>query len=151
MTTPWIFLGLSLNCCNLPTSYESYEKLPLPEQIEAWKQTRRELSGVCHVNSLQWLHRIADHGYMAAASMIPLIYHPDPDFPMSDALDVIERVHRGGCDLRNEEVVKAVTWASDTASDAAARARAAEVLRAIETVRPSPQLQCPDVPLAQEP
>jgi hypothetical protein len=136
-----------MGCCHLPVPYEKYSRMPLPEQIDAWKQTRRELSGTCHLNSLQWLHRIADHGYAAANAMVPLIYQPQPDFPPKDTLYVLERAHRDGCDLKDQEkIVQALDWAKNNAADSSLRAGAAELLKVIETERPSPQLRCPDVP-----
>lgn len=130
-------------CCTNWVDSDTFGASPLPEQIREYERgirehcIRREMGGL----TLD----MARHGLDSANAMIELIRHPSPDFPLEDAVDILEWVHALGTDLRHHESMQVLENLATTASDPRVRAKAKETFELIKSHNPGEVLHDPTV------
>jgi hypothetical protein len=137
-------LTILTGCCSNWVDIDTFDERPLNQQIPEYERgmrehcIRRESQGLLIVG-------MASHGVEAATAMSAILEHPSPDFPPEDAIDVIEGVHAGGTDLRNDDSLRVLARIADTASDPFVRSRAKDTLERIRTHAPGELLRPPQL------
>jgi hypothetical protein len=118
-------------CCSHWVDIESFHQSPLEQQIREYERGHRER---CIPREGKGLlaSAMSTHGLASAEAMTELLKHPSPDFPLADAMEVLEFVHWRGTDLRNHESMRVLACIADTASDPRVRTKAKETLERIK-------------------
>jgi hypothetical protein len=132
-------LGLAVllaGCCLHRIDLDTFRQAPLPSQIKQYETAMAK--GCIRLEQPLLLDAIAAHRLDAVEAMVELLKHPNQNFPLPDAIDVIELIHFGGTDLRGNEVMVLLDQIAHQSTDPEVRdsaKRAAEEIRANRVAR----------------
>lgn len=127
-----VLLILSACCSPRLTDLDAYRALSLGEKIARYETA---IANRCvYSEKLRLLSAIAVHGSAAADAMAAELDQARPDFPLDDALTVLE-LARSHADLRNHEAMRALARIADTHPDQTVRQRATEVMNKITSAQ----------------
>jgi hypothetical protein len=136
-------LAVVSGCCSHWVDIKTFRYSSLAEQIREYERGFREGCIPREGGQATLLTEMSTHGLDSADAMTNLLKHPSPDFPLEDAMDVLEFVHWLGTDLRNHESMRVLASIAETASDPEVRTKAKETLENIKNHVPRGALRQP--------